>query len=230
MYKDIRKMVTDFIPNLPYTCKGIVFYTLKKCSNFALIIPKADQIEIKTPNEINDIVQEKWPKLWDRKYNTSMIGMISMNNSTINTNSDANSDSGNSDYSSNTKNTNTESITIADDNVVFKILNTGIPDIYNLYCLDKSTMYKHSIALVPNIKISHYLYYTFKENSNNLEMNNLENNTGNTGNIGIGIDMYVECKFSKIFEKWTPIRFVNQKPYNRNDIEAIEERLKAKEN
>ena len=59
---------------------------------------------------------------------------------------------------------------------------------------------------MPNIKVSHYLYNTFKENPNNL-------------------DMKVECRFSNLFEKWTPIRFVNNKPWNSEDIEEIDQQI-----
>jgi hypothetical protein len=69
LYKDVRKMVTEFIPNLSYTCKGIVFYTLNnKCSNFAFIMPRDAQFEIKSPSEIDEIVQSKYPKLWAKKH------------------------------------------------------------------------------------------------------------------------------------------------------------------
>ena len=84
---------------------------------------------------------------------------------------------------------------------------------YNLYCIDEdnnSNLYKYAIALVPNIKVSHYLYNTFKTNPNNLGMK-------------------VECKFSKIFEKWTPIRFINNEPYTKKQIEKIENSLKNEE-
>ena len=99
-------------------------------------------------------------------------------------------------------------------NVIFKILKTDIPDIYNLYCIDEQNnqnLYKYSTALIPNIKVSHYLYNTFKRDPNNLGMK-------------------VECKFSKVFEKWTPIRFVNNEPFNRTQIEALEENMKNKLN
>ena len=98
------------------------------------------------------------------------------------------------------------------NNIVFKILKTDTPDIYNLYCIDensadKNTLYKHSNALVPNIKISHYLYNTFKSNPNNL-------------------GLQIECKYSKIFEKWTPVTFVNNASYTKTQVDIIEERCR----
>jgi hypothetical protein len=38
--------------------------------------------------------------------------------------------------------------------------------------------------------------------------------------------MKTECKFSKVFEKWTPIRFVNNEPFNKVHIEELEEKIK----
>ena len=243
LYKDVRKMVTEFIPNLSYTCKGIVFYTLNnKCSNFAFIMPRDAQFEIKSPSEIDEIVQSKYSKLWAKKhsinkenipdainndnYDNSCNGGNSGNSNGSNSNSGnggngGNSNSGNSNGSNSgnggnssgnilDKNNNgvLEDVIIDNSNVVFKILKTDIPDIYNLYCIDDSNnLYKHSTALIPNIKISHYLYNTFKSNPNNLGLK-------------------IECKFSKIFEKWTPTRFVNNETYTKSQIENIENKLK----
>lgn len=227
LYKDVRKMVNEFIPNLSYTCKGIVFYTLNnKCSNFAFLMPRDSQFEVKSPLEINEIVQNKYPKLWAKKHsitkenipdsidyksNSSVnITMSDKYNSGSNYNSSGNGNS-NSSGNGNGIDSIQEDVAIGKDNVVFKVLKTDIPDIYNLYCIDEnSNLIKHSIALVPNIKVSHYLYNTFKSNPNNLGMK-------------------IECKFSKVFEKWTPIRFVNNEPYSRITIENLEEKQKTNE-
>ena len=235
LYKDIKKMVTDFIPNLSYVCKGIIFYTLNnKHSNYAYIMPRDTQIEIKSSSEIDDIVQEMYPDLWKKKNSIS-------NNDTIILNSDSDSNS-NSNSNSNGDNDKIEKKTIDKksvkeymnesiiesvtesvmesvnesvidiNNVVFKVLKTYIPDIYNLYCFDinNTNLIKHSIALIPNIKISHYLFNTFTSKPNNLGLN-------------------MECKFSKIFEKWIPVKFVNNSIFNSNIIEDIENKLKNKE-
>ena len=84
--------------------------------------------------------------------------------------------------------------------------------IYNLYYIDEknNNLIKHSNALIPNIKTSHYLYYTFVSNPNNLGLK-------------------VECKYSQVFEKWIPLRFVENEPYNKSIILDIEEKLKNKE-
>jgi hypothetical protein len=223
LYKDVRKMVNEFIPNLSYTCKGIVFYTMNnKCSNFAFLMPRDAQFEIKSPAEINEIVQNKYPKLWAKKHSITKENIPDAINSNSNStiysgngiiDSIINNTDGNSNSNINIGGIETgnilEDVIIGNDNVVFKILKTDIPDIYNLYCIDNNgTLIKHSIALVPNIKVSHYLYNTFKNNPNNLGMK-------------------IECKYSKVFEKWSPIRFVNNEPYPRMEIEKIEEKNKS---
>ena len=215
LYRDVEKMVQDFIPNLSYTCKGILFYTLNnRCSNFAFLLPRDSQFEIKTAAEIDDIVQAKYAKLWAKKHaiNQEQIPdalSIYSDASTI----DANISSAESGLGFGFGIASTDckaTVQIAEDNVVFKILKTDIPDIYNLYYLESGTenLVKYGIALVPNIRISHYLHNGFKGNANSL-------------------DMRVECRFSKIFEKWTPVRFVANEVSNKDKIEKMEEIRKA---
>ena len=244
LYKDIKKLVTDFIPNLSYMCKGIIFYTLNnKHSNYAYIMPRDCQIAIKPSSEIDDMIQDKYPELWNKKnyianeeyINSNIQNLVENNNissnisrnisenissnipenisSNISSNIPENISSNISSNISENINENIKNIEveIEKNNVVFKILKTDMSDIYNLYCLDEKTnLFKHSIALVPNIKISHFLYYTFVSNPNNL-------------------DLKIECKYSNIFEKWIPLRFVKNKPYNKKLILDIEEKLKNKE-
>ena len=207
LYRDVEKMVQDFIPNLSYTCKGILFYTLNnRCSNFAFLLPRDAQFEIKTHDEIDDIVQTKYPKLWAKKHDINQEQIpdaLSIN--PIEQQGGITAVATPAMISTDCK----AKVEIAVDNVVFKILKTDIPDIYNLYCIESSTtnLVKYGIALVPNIRISHYLYNGFKGDANNL-------------------DRLVECRFSKIFEKWTPIRFVANELYNKGEIEKIEDKMK----
>jgi hypothetical protein len=246
LYKDIKKMFDEFIPNLSYMCKGIVFYTLNnKHSNYVYMIPRDCQIQIKSSSEIDDIVQEKYPDLWEKKQtinndsnnsnsnnsnrNNGDISLDTMNIENVSGNVSGNVSvilSGNINSNidiiqniSNIDNINTQIkiVEIENDNVVFKVVKTDIPDIYTLYCFDNANananantnLIKHSNALIPNIKISHNLYYTFISKPNNLGLN-------------------MECKFSKVFEKWFPIRFVENNIFNKNIIEDIENKLKNK--
>ena len=218
LYKDIKKMVTEFIPNLSYVCKGIIFYTLNnKHSSYAYIMPRDTQIEIKSSSEIDDIVQELYPDLWAKKHSISNNENIRPNEhieSIINlehTENIVGLNDDNVNFNSTPTNKIVKSVSIETENVVFKIMKNDIPDIYNLYCIDdKNSLMKHSIALVPNIKVSHYLYNTFITNPNNFELK-------------------IECKYSKTFEKWTPIRFVDNETFTKNIINNIEEILKNKE-
>ena len=246
LYKDIKKIIEEFIPNLSYMCKGIVFYTLNnKHSNYVYMMPRDSQITIKTSNEIDDIVQDKYPDLWEKKHssknetntttNTGTNTATQLNNTTntnglnssVNTNetntfsiinSGESTGESTSENSSENSNVQIKIVEIEKNNVVFKVLKTDMPDIYNIYCSDNNTnttntnnknMIKHSIALIPNIKISHHLYYTFNSNPNNLGLN-------------------MECRFSKLFEKWIPVRFVENEIFSKNIIEDIENNLKDK--
>ena len=243
IYKDIKKMVNEFIPQLSYMCKGIVFYTLNnKHSNYLYMIPRENQIPVMSSNEIDDIIEEKYPELYNKK-NVIANETLSISDS-LNGN---NSNFSNHNYENNTIQTNTiqnnttldtsldtslynsldttvnttldtilnekaeqKNIEIELNNAVFKVLKTDMPDIYNLYCYDNTkNLIKHSIALIPNIKVSHNLYYTFNSKPNNLGLN-------------------MECRFSKVFEKWIPIRFVENELFIKSIIEDIENNLKDK--
>lgn len=231
LYKDIKKMIEEFIPNLSYMCKGIIFYTLNnKHSNYVYMMPRDSQIQIKSSIEIDDIIQDKYPELWEKKNATTTNNSFNnhFNNEAINSNEEIVNREINSEVNSETRisnsseviksdtsdldinNTQLKIVDIENNNVVFKVLKTDIPDIYNLYCFDNKNLIKHSIALIPNIKISHNLYYTFIAKPNNLGLN-------------------MECKYSKVFEKWYPIRFVENEIFNKNNIEDIENNLKNKE-
>lgn len=241
LYKDIKKMVEEFIPNLSYMCKGIVFYTLNnKHSNYLYMMPRDSQIPIKSSSEIDDIVQDKYPDLWEKKQSSTNnhnhkyehehenesntnenkhVSIVSSVSDTIIIESNINNTNSNINIIQNTSKTVEVESVIEHNNVVFKVLKTDIPDIYNLYCFENNStntnttntnLLKHSIALIPNIKISHNLYYTFNSKPNNLGLN-------------------MECKFSTIFEKWIPIKFVDNTIFNKNTIEDIENKLKVKE-
>jgi hypothetical protein len=242
LYKDIKKLINEFIPSLSYKCKGIIFYTLNNTkSNYAYIMQRECQIEPISSKDIDDMIQDKHPELWNKK--TSIANdCINNNNNNGNgnnndnnncNNNDNNNGNGNGNNNNNNNNNNdkndnnspisnnapnlvlqiaiNKNVIIEPNHVVFKILKTDMPDIYNLYCIDeKKSIIKHSIALIPNIKISHLLYNTFVSNPNNLYLK-------------------IKCKFSKVFEKWIPIQFVENEPFNKTIILEIEENLKNKE-
>jgi len=73
------------------------------------------------------------------------------------------------------------------DNIFFKIEETNLPDVYELYCYDNNNLIKYGYASIPNIKISKLMQDIFKK---------VDNET----------DVIVECEYSKQFNKWIPIR------------------------
>ena len=200
LYKNIRELCENFIPTLSYTCKGLIFHTLNnRHNNYAYIMPRESQIPVKTTAEIDLIVEEKFPELWEKKHNICNVVDDSSSNS--------GEDSNNLTFNAKPTN-NTEIVNVGSSNVVFRILKTEIPDIYNLYFVNNaSQLVKHSNALVPNIKLSHYLYETFRQNPEQLAMN-------------------VECRYSTVFDKWCPIRFVGNSPYSQSEIENVEKIVK----
>ena len=90
---------------------------------------------------------------------------------------------------------------ISHNNVVFRVLKTESPDIYNLYSLDGNELSKNSIALIPTLRISQKMYHLFKDSTI--------------------LNINMECKFSKIFERWIPEKVVSCKPYSMNQINNI---------
>ena len=244
-YDQIDTMVEDFIPNLSYVCKGLVFNTLdSKFNNYALILPRDKQIQVVDKSYIDSIIERKNPELMENvmpvmdysnnlnssdlnnqesyqdgkaKYNTvdpKSAGIIADQSITeVSTRSDSqNSNQGKFDQnigstlvSSSSKSNSKKSENIDKNNVVFRILKTESPDIYNLYYLEGNELIKDSIALIPNIKTSQKMYHLFKNNND--------------------LDINMECKFSKIFERWIPENIVSNHPYSKRQVETIKSSL-----
>ena len=196
-------MMKKFLPELSYYCKGIVFYSLNnKYSNYSLLFPRNKPFyHIINPDEIDNRIKSQKPTLWNKIMN------ISKQNDNINELSE------NDDISDNDSNSSNDIINdkadINPNNIVFKILNTKLPDIYNLYIFEneeKNKLVKFDYALIPNIKISKYLNKIFKDNQDN-------------------ISICIECKYSTIFKKWIPIKETTVEPYTLLDIEKTVENL-----
>lgn len=244
-YDQIDTMVEDFIPNLSYVCKGLVFNTLdSKFNNYALILPRDKQIQVVDKSYIDSIIERKNPELMENvmpvmdysnnlnssdlnnqesyqdgkaKYNTvdpKSAGIIANQSITeVSNRSDSqNSNQGKFDQnigstlvSSSIESNSKKSENIDKNNVVFRILKTESPDIYNLYYLEGNELIKDSIALIPNIKTSQKMYHMFKKNND--------------------LDINMECKFSKIFERWIPENIVSNHPYSKKQVETIKSSL-----
>ncbi len=202
MYKDFRYMTQKYMPNLSYYCKGIIFYTLSKFSNYVFIIPRDKSIKIKSNEDIEKEIQEDHPELWGKSNYISSTGSKEVVNG-LNTvqNNDITVDN-NIDIDEKTNDEMPTDEIIPEDHVVLRILNTDISDIYNLYWYQKNELTKQGIALVPNMKSSKYLTSIFANNPNNL-------------------NICVECRYSPIFEKWVPIRRVNKKTDKDIDVNKI---------
>lgn len=210
-YKDINTLINDFIPNLSYICKGIVFNTLGSFSDYALILPKERQPRINSQESVDQKIKEKYPELLINP-NNNFISQED-NNSIIQNDNKLQYNTvvlKKDEITNNQSNLGTQDskIQIDKNNVVFKILKTETPDIYQLYYLDGKNLCKYNYALIPNIKTSLMLYNLFNEN--------LKNNK---------LDIIMECKFSKIFSRWIPIREVTNKPFQISTIKKMEERL-----
>ena len=94
------------------------------------------------------------------------------------------------------------------NNVIFKIIKTIQPDIYELFIEDNNyNIVKHSIAYIPTIKCSKNINNIFKENNED--------------------DKYVICNYNIQFDKWTPISEISaSKPDNIEKIIYISNKLK----
>jgi hypothetical protein len=79
---------------------------------------------------------------------------------------------------------------ITKDTCCFLIKQTLQPDIYELHCKIMNNIEKDSYASVPDMDTSMFLNQLF---------NHLENK-----------NIYVECKYHKVFKKWIPFKIANQ--------------------
>jgi hypothetical protein len=70
--------------------------------------------------------------------------------------------------------------------IIFRIMKTMKPDVYELYLKDDDNLIKKGVALVQNIELSHKLFSYF-ENKEQVD------------------EVKVECKYDQKFKKWIPI-------------------------
>ena len=145
-YSEINYIFDKFIPDLSYTCKGLIFNTLSpKFTSYVWILPKEQQIRVRKMNN-----------------EEAELGFVIDGNKTFVKPKDV--------FSNCLRNSIPDSCYIDKERVRrFKITNAAIPDIYNLYSLtdnDDNSLDDNNgaeIAFIPNIKISNMLYNYFKE-------------------------------------------------------------------
>lgn len=147
-YKDINFIFDKFIPDLSYTCRGLIFNTLGgKYSSYVWILPKENQIRVrKMNNEEAD------------------LGFVIDANKTFVKPKDV--------FSQNMINSIPDSKYINKDITKELIITKAtVPDIYNLYNSEIDTGNIDTtlgIAYIPNIKISSMLYQYFANNTNKM--------------------------------------------------------------
>lgn len=127
-YSEIKYIFENFIPDLSYTCRGLVFNTMNsKFSNYVWIMPKDQQIRVR---KMNDEEAE--------------LGFVIDANKTFVKPKDV--------FSSNMCRTIPDSKYIDKTNEKqFTITNSSVPDIYNLY---ENGDKEIGCAYIPNISVS----------------------------------------------------------------------------
>lgn len=196
LYSQINELINKFIPSLSYICKGLVFNTLNNsCSDYALLLPKEKQPRINSADSVQQKIKANHPELLMNAKSNMNTGITTQDTST----------DSKLKYNTVTMENDTEN---NKDNTVFKILKTSTPDIYHLYSLDGKSLFKHGTALIPNKKTSLMMYELFGEN--------LKNNK---------VDINMECNYSKIFNRWIPLKVVPQKPHQKSTVLKKEEKL-----
>ena len=203
VYSQVKTLVNKFIPSLSYYCKGLVFYNLNtKYSNYSMLFPRNKRFNLMSNNEIEEKIKNQKHTLWAKTINISSEGYETTELTTNINQSDIILKENNQIKQQSEE---TEK-PIAKNNIVFKVLHTNMPDVYNLYIFNekRTELIKFDYALIPNMKTSKYLNELFKDNKDN-------------------IDICMECSYSKYFKKWMPIRSVLKlKPYSIIDIEKCD--------
>lgn len=146
-YSEIKSIFEDFIPDLSYTCKGLVFNTLNnKFSSYAWIIPKEKQIRVRKMNN------EEAEVTYDPNANKTFVKVKDV-------------------FSKSMISSIPDSQYIEKENEkTLKIIKSAIPDIYDLYEADNSDN-KVGIAYIPNIKISTMLNEFFSKDEKIIDTN-----------------------------------------------------------
>jgi hypothetical protein len=139
MYNDIDYIKDEFIENLPYSCRGLYFYTLNtKHSNYLYLFQSG--FKIKCKSESNEEI---------------------INNSNTTNSNTTNSNTTNS----NTTNSNTTNsiTTIKSKYIILGIMKTINPEIYNVYCNKSGELYTYGIAHIGSLRKSKLILSIFED-------------------------------------------------------------------
>lgn len=144
-YSQINELFDNFIPDLSYTCRGLVFNTMNpRFTNYAWILPKEQQIRVRTMND-----------------EEAELGFVVDANKTFVKPKDV--------FSANMTSTIPDSKYIDKTTTSVKTLKkSAVPDIYELVS-DTNNEGENNIAYIPNYKISSMLYNYFKKNSEKID-------------------------------------------------------------
>ena len=204
-YSQAKTLVNKYIPSLSYYCKGLVFYNLNtKYSNYSMLFPRNKRFNLMSSSEIEEKIKIQKPTLWAKTINISSEN--NQHGEPIQKLEDKTEEESQANTEEESQDNSVEK-PVAKNNIVFKILHTNMPDVYNLYIYNekKIELIKFDYALVPNLKTSRFLNDLFKDNKDT-------------------INICMECEYSKMFKKWVPIRYITSinKPYSITDMEACE--------
>lgn len=172
----IDTFINEFIPSLPYTCKGIYFTPL--------IVKHAKMIYLFNQET------ENLNKKSNKKNYQEVTNDINDSNKKNNNINDEIIDSSNSKkiiHISNISDQSDEEI----DNllVIFKVVKTGKPDIYELLLNNNTEYVFHSHAYLPTLKTSKKISKLFSEIDQ--------------------LFIFMECEYSSNFDKWIPLNSID---------------------
>ena len=164
-YKDINMAMNDFIPKLPYNIRGLYFIPMRTdYSKILYLFPKD-----KLTNDSDKKKNSKENNLLGRKNNPGKNNLGKNNPGKNNL--------------PRTKN--------LQKKIIFRIMKTMKPDVYDLYLIEGENLVKHGTALVQNTELSHRLL-TYFENKTQMD------------------EVRVESVLNKEFNKWVPNKLSNE--------------------
>lgn len=196
-YCDLDNIFNNFMPDLSYVCKGLVFYTLNnKFSNYCWIMPRDHQISVRHKHEY------QVPNVNNGQYDMS-TNITDINTSvmpapiTPHTYQEATHCAQVNQISAN--DTELDSLELPR----FNIIKTGTPDIYHLFSADNQVD-RICVAFIPDLATSQWLYKHFIDNPANT------------------LNTVVECKYHTEFDKWVPVSICNDsvKSHSLADLDA----------
>lgn len=209
-YSDAKYLIEEFIPNLSYVCKGLVFYTLNsQFSDYAWVIPKENQLQpsdLKRKHEVDQEFYAKYPE-----YTKHMdIEINQLPHLAEHSPSNTGKRSLESLCSMNNVNPMFKSKYIhTDEPVNLVIMKTEIPDIYYLYTADNHTE-RIGTAFVLNLAMSQALAKLTDD--------------------GTTVGMAARCYYHKYFDRWIPYELVQdstQQAITRDEYAAIHTRFQT---